>query len=65
MLKTSLVDLFSPGVRFLQTNSVFSNVLLKDAFGSVLSKNQTVYMVKKDRKKQNKAQIWLASSLLL
>lgn len=53
MLKTSVGDLFSPKPvgRFLQTNSVFLNVLLKDAFGFTLSRNQTADMVKKKEKK--------------
>lgn len=53
MLKTSIVDLFSskPVGRFLQTNIVFLNVLLKDAFGFALSRDQTADTVKKRGKK--------------
>lgn len=58
MLRTSVVDLFSPKPtrRVFQTRGVFSDVLLKDAFGSVLSRNQTADTVKK--KKKTGKQTW-------
>lgn len=56
MLKTSVVDLFSPKPtrRFFETRGVFLDVLLKDAFGFALSRNQTADMVKKKKKDRKK-----------
>lgn len=56
MLKTSAVDLFSPKPtrRFFETHSVFLDVLLKDAFGFALSRNQTSWHGKEKKNRQEK-----------
>lgn len=56
MLKTSVVDLFSPKPtrRFLETHSVFLDVLLKDAFGFALSRNQTADTVKEEKRQEKR-----------